>query len=117
MIAARQRQAADRRPYGTGTHKKAGRCGTARISKGAAKALDAGYEKIVNSLLNGAIRGNVNSGKFLLTLAEWRQEVDDEGAKRVIRSIASELAAEPEWQGEPDEAGGASCPGDDELKN
>jgi hypothetical protein len=75
---------------------KAGR-GSARLSKAADKALEANSQAIAKSLLASTLKGNVNSARLLVSLAESPEEKAAQGTKR-RRSIAKALAAEPQWQ-------------------
>jgi hypothetical protein len=83
--------------------KKPGRAGcTGRGAKilreAAGKAVDKNGKKIAESLLQGALKGNVSSTKLLLRLADLEQEQKDAGKSRHGWSTARSLAAEPEWQ-------------------
>lgn len=59
---------------------------------------------IAQTLLQNAMKGNLASLRCLFELAQRSQEETDEGKARLTRSIASELAAEPQWQDESTEA-------------
>jgi hypothetical protein len=83
--------------------KKPGRAGcTGRggkiLREAAGKAVSENGEGIAESLLKGALSGNVSSTKLLLSLAELEQEPGAAGKSRHGRSTAQALAAEPEWQ-------------------
>jgi hypothetical protein len=81
-----------------------GRCGKI-LRKAAGKAVDENGKGIADSLLQGALKGNVSSTKLLLSLAESEQEQEAAGKSRYGRSTAQALAAEPQWQDLVPEAG------------
>jgi len=83
--------------------KKPGRPGStgrgAKILREAAgKAVDKNGKEIAESLLQGALKGNVSSTKLLLSLADLEQAQGDAGKSRHGWSTAQALAAEPQWQ-------------------
>ena len=103
MVAAKQRQAAKSKPRGSGSQKKS--CaGTAQLKTAADKKLKEHSEKIAESLYNNLVEGNVTCGKLLIALAEGQIDCEDEAVVNRLRSMAEELASEPEWDGELDEA-------------
>jgi hypothetical protein len=85
------------------SRKKPGRAGCtgrgAKILRDAAgKAVNENGKKIAQSLLQGALKGNVSSTKLLLSLADLEQAQGDAGKSRHGWSTAQALAAEPQWQ-------------------
>ena len=59
--------------------------------------------KLAKSFLKGALEGNLNSAKLLLSLAELQSDPEDAERSRHGRSLAQSLAAEPEWPETVDE--------------
>lgn len=80
------------------TGKRAAPAGMRTLRKAAGKAVGENSEKITASLLKGMLAGKAVSAKLLLDLAVQEPENEDEGRNRRGRSVASDLAAEPEWQ-------------------
>jgi hypothetical protein len=83
--------------------KKPGRSGCAVkgvkiLREAAGKKVGENSGKIAQSLLDGALGGDVNSAKLLLSLAELEPEQEDAGNPQLGWSLALALAAEPEWQ-------------------
>jgi hypothetical protein len=83
--------------------KKPGRTG--RTGKGvkilrktAGRTVGENSERIADSLLQGVLKGDLNSAKLLLSLAELEPEQEDAGKPQRGWSAALALAAEPEWQ-------------------
>jgi hypothetical protein len=100
MVLARQKKAAAGRPHGTGAQKKASGRGRAKLNAAADKTLEENSEKIALSLLESTLGGNASSAKLLFALAEGQIDCEDEGMVRRLYSLAENLAAEPEWDGE-----------------
>ncbi|MGD0903244.1 MAG: hypothetical protein ABR924_09915 [Terracidiphilus sp.] len=73
------------------------------LREAAGKAVDENGEGIAESLLKGALSGNVSSTKLLLSLAESDQAPGAAGKSRHGWSAALALGAEPEWQEAADE--------------
>jgi hypothetical protein len=95
--------------------KKPGRAGCtgsgAKILREAAgKAVNEKGKEIAESLLKGALKGNVSSAKLWLSLADLKQEQEDAGKRRHGWSTAQALAAEPQWQ-EPEAEASAETTG------
>ena len=99
MEEARLRQAAVKKPRGTGAQKKVRR-GRARLNAAADEALEVFSKEIVFSLLEKTIDGNVTSAKLLVALAEGQFDCEDEGTMRSLLSLAERLAAEPQCSDE-----------------
>lgn len=59
---------------------------------------------IAETLLLNAMKGNAASMRYFFGFAQGSQEEADVGKTRLTRSIASELAAEPQWHEESTEA-------------
>jgi len=104
MEEARLRQAAVKKPRGTGAQKKVRR-GRARLNAAADEALEVFSKEIVFSLLEKTIDGNVTSAKLLVALAEGQFDCEDEGTMRSLLSLAERLAAEPQCSDEIVDAG------------
>jgi hypothetical protein len=68
------------------------------LREAAGKAVDKNGKEIAESLLQGALKGNVSSTKLLLSLADLEQAQGDAGKSRHGWSTAQALAAEPQWQ-------------------
>jgi hypothetical protein len=83
------------------TGKKTTGRGASLLSEAADKTLEENSCEIAKSLLDSTLKGNVNSARLLLALAEGPAENEKTGTKRRRRSEAKKLAAEPEWRGEP----------------
>jgi hypothetical protein len=79
------------------------RKGVRILREEAGKAVGKNSKKLAESLLVGALKGNLNSTKLLLSLAELQSdpEVTDKNLHGL--SLAQSLAAEPEWKEPPDE--------------
>jgi hypothetical protein len=104
MVLAKQSKAAKAKPRGTGSEKnKVGR-GTAKMKAAADKALENNSDKIAQSLVKKTIAGNSTSARLLFALAEGQIDCEDEPIVQRLTSLAQELALEPEWDGELDEA-------------
>jgi len=108
MELARERQAVVRKPRGSGAKKKASSRGTAKMNAAADRLLENNSEKIAKSLLKGIYKGNVTSAKLLFALAEGQIDCEDEGVMQRVCSLAEQLAAEPAWVDEANEAAAES---------
>jgi hypothetical protein len=104
MVVGRQKQAIGRKPLGTGAQKKTVSRGTAKMREAADKTLEVNSDKIAKSLLDKTLAGNSMSAKLLLELAEGQTDCQDEEVVRRRCNLDEELASEPEWEGELDEA-------------
>jgi hypothetical protein len=71
-----------------------------KLSKEALRTLDDNAVEIVLALYNSTIKGHVLSAKLLVDLGEGNVDAEDAINKRPLRSIAWELANEPQWQDE-----------------
>jgi hypothetical protein len=110
MVLAKQRRAVVKKPRGTGAPKKAGGRGRAKMNAAADKTLEKYSEKIAKSLLDSTLDGNASSAKLLFALADGQIDCEDEGVVQRLRSMAEELAAEPEWvAGGKEEAAGTGA--------
>ncbi len=103
MVSARQRKAVQGKPRGTGAQKKTVSRGTAEMKAAADKTLAVNSKKIAKALLDKTLAGNSTSAKLLFALAEGQIDCEDETVVSQLRSMAEELASEPEWIGELDE--------------
>ncbi len=104
MGLSKERQAVAGRPRRTGAKKKAVGRGKAKMNAAAGKTLEEHSEKIANSLLNSTLGGNASSARLLFSLAEGQVDCEDEVAMQGLRSLAEELASEPQWAAEVTEA-------------
>ncbi len=104
MVVARKKQAAKGKPRGTGAQKKKVSRGTAKMKEAADKTVAVNSKKIAKALLDKTLAGNSTSARLLLSLAEGQIDCEDEAVVSRVRSMAEELASEPEWNGESDEA-------------
>jgi hypothetical protein len=107
MELARERQAVVRKPRGTGA-KKTVNSGKAKLNAAADRLLEEKSEEIAKSLLSGIFKGNATSAKLLFALAEGQIDCEDEGVMQRVCSLAEQLAAEPEWVCEANEAAAES---------
>ena len=90
----------------------AGRIGKVKkLNKEALKLVDEKAPEIAKSLYESTIKGHVLSARLLVELAEGDVEAEEAMTMRPLRSIALELAAEPQWKGEETEAGAEMCSG------
>jgi hypothetical protein len=100
MDEGRQKQAARGKPRAAGAKKKTVSRGTAKLKTAADKKLKEHSEEIANSLYEKLIGGNIPCGKLLISLAEGQADGDNEAVGNRPRSMAGELASEPEWKGD-----------------
>jgi hypothetical protein len=103
MVMAGRRQAAKGKPRGSGSQKKKAGGGTAKLKTAADKELRDNSGEIAKKLCEKLIAGNVSCGKLLIALAEGQDDCEGEAVGSRLRSMALELASEPEWDGELDE--------------
>ena len=68
------------------------------------KALETNSEAIAKTLVKKTIAGNSTSARLLFALAEGQIDCEDEPVVQRLCSLAEELASEPQWDGELDEA-------------
>jgi hypothetical protein len=92
---ARRRQAVTGKSNAGGACKKA-----KKLSKEAFKLVDDKAHEIAQTLLGKTLKGNVESARLLVELAEGNVEAEETVTMRPFRSQALSLAAEPVWQGE-----------------
>ncbi len=78
-----------------------------KLSKEALRLLDENAPEIALALYNSTIKGHVLSAKLLVDLGEGNVDAEEAINMRPLRSLALELAQEPEWQGEDFEADAA----------
>jgi hypothetical protein len=86
--------------------RKAKRAGTVKkakkLNKAALKLVDERATEIAQSLYESTMDGNVVSARLLVELAEGNVAAGDAMVVRPLRSLALDLAAEPEWPGVAD---------------
>jgi len=88
-----------------------------KLNEEAHKIVDENAGKIAQSLYESTILGHVLSARLLVELAEGNVDAEEAMAMRAFRSIASELAAEPQWKDEETEAAEEMCFGLREQKS
>ena len=71
--------------------------GSSRLSKAADKKLAQHSDQIAQTLLDSTLKGNSNSARLLVTLADGATKQASISRKRHVPSLAKTLAAEPEW--------------------
>ena len=71
-----------------------------RLIAAALKLVDDNACEIARSLYESTLAGHVLSAKLLIDLAEGNADVEDAINKRPLRTLAMDLAAEPEWEGD-----------------
>jgi hypothetical protein len=104
-----------RRPVETETQ-ATGR-GASMLCEAANMVLEDQSMDIALALGKSSAEGHILSVKFLYDLAKLQQELGTADAARRVRSLASELAAEPEWDAEPNEHAAQTASGTREPKN
>lgn len=104
MVVATKKKAVKRKPREAEAGKKKVSRGTAKLKLAADKALEENSDKIAKSLVDKTIAGNGTIAKLLIGLLDGQADSEDEAATERPRSLAKELASEPEWDGELDEA-------------
>jgi hypothetical protein len=70
---------------------------TRKLNREALKIVDEKAKEIADALFDSTIKGHVLSAKLLVDLAEGNIDADEAMTKRPLRSVATELAAEPPW--------------------
>jgi hypothetical protein len=83
---------------GSKTRKKADPSGMRTLREAADKTVGDNSERITASLLKEILGGKLGSGKMLFDLAEPQAEKEGVSKRQLSRSVATELASEPEWQ-------------------
>jgi|SRR5271166_2186825 len=101
MVAARRKRAVLGKTNAGGTFKK-----TKKLNEAALKLVDEKAAEIAQSLYDSTIDGHMLSARLLVELAEGNVEAEEAVTMRPLRSLALNLAAEPEWR---DEESGASA--------
>jgi hypothetical protein len=71
-----------------------------KLSKEALRLLDENADKIALALYDSTIKGHVLSAKLLVDLGEGNVDAEEAITMRPLRSLAQELAKEPDWQDE-----------------
>jgi hypothetical protein len=75
-----------------------------KLAKAASKRVESNCEKLAASLMKSALDGNANSVRLLVSLAESEGEDADAELVQSVRSAAQQLASEPQWEDNSDEA-------------
>lgn len=97
---ARELLAGARKRRGPASAKKAGRQGATKLNDAVSESIQENTAGIAETLLLNAMKGNLTSLRYLFELAQGSQEETAVAKRRLTRSIASELAAEPQWHEE-----------------
>ena len=74
------------------------------LREAACRTVRENAQKLTASLMGKALAGDAGCTKMFLSLVEKRPEKEAGGKKKRCRSIALELAAEPQWTELLDEA-------------
>jgi len=96
MARERRKQAVQGK---AGTSKK-----TKKLNEEALKLMDENAAGIAQLLCDSTLHGHMPSARLLVELAQRNVEAVEALMMRPGRSLAQDLAAEPEWQGEEPEA-------------
>lgn len=80
-----------------------------KLNKEAHKIVDENATEIAKSLYDSTLDGHVQSARLLVELAEGNMEAEEAMTMRPLRSMASNLAAEPPWNGEETETAAEIC--------
>jgi hypothetical protein len=104
-------------PRGAGTRKKAIGRGAAKLREAASKALARNSSKIAKSLVDNSVKGHLPSTQLLIKLADGSDEGADAAEALLIRSLAKEWAAEPEWNAGQSEETAETASGSRETEN
>jgi hypothetical protein len=101
MNKAGRKQAVLRKVSARGKAKKKTSKGRVKkLNDAALKLVDRDAEKIAQSLLDSAIGGHVLSARLLVELAEGQADPEEAENKRSQRTLAMDLAEEPQWEGD-----------------
>jgi hypothetical protein len=73
--------------------------GVEQLRQEADKQVGQHSEELADVLTKSALAGNVASARMLVVLAENKKPEPNPEDTRPVRSIAEELAAQPEWRG------------------
>lgn len=104
MVVAKQKRVAKKKPQETEAPKKAAGKGTAKMKAAADAALGEKCTEIAQALVDKTIAGNSMSARLLFSLAEGQTDCEEQPVAQPLCSLAKGLAAEPEWDGELNEA-------------
>jgi hypothetical protein len=99
MAGARRKQAVLGKANAGERFKKA-----KKLNKEALKLVDEKAAEIAKSLYDSTLDGHVLSARLLVELAEGNVDAEEAMTLRPLRSLASDLAAEPQWPREELEA-------------
>lgn len=117
MIRTKEKHGKENKKRGASCSKKSVGKGTAKLSKMADGEVLRSSDQIARSLLTNALRGNVNSTRLLLSLAEGVGDGEGSGTAQLKVSLAKAWAAEPEWLGEIGESTAEIAIGSREPEN
>jgi hypothetical protein len=96
--------------------KTARKDGVERLRREADKLVWRNSKKLASLLSANALKGSLASAKTLVGLAEGKKPLPEPVKKRLGPSLAEQLAAEPQWQGPPEddeETGGGGVKAED----
>ena len=105
----RKRESAVKRPRSTDARGRLSSRAMGKMSGEASRTLEEHGAAIAEALAKSAMKGNPASARALVAFSEGRFRVEEDAGKRERRSLASALAAEPEWKDEPVEAAAEGC--------
>jgi hypothetical protein len=88
-----------------------------KLNREAHKIVDENAENIAKSLLASTLEGHVLSARLLVELAEGNVDAEEAMTMRPLRSLATELAAEPQWKGDQTEMAAEMCSGPREQED
>ena len=80
--------------------RKNGNVKVKKLNKEAFKLVEEKAGEIAESLLKSTVEGHVLSARLLVELAEGDVDVEDASMKRPYRSLALQLAEQPQWNNE-----------------
>lgn len=107
----------DKKKRGTSRSKKAVCKGTAKLSKTANSTVFLHSDEIAQTLLMSTLKGNMNSARLLLSLAEEAGDGAGSGTARLKVSLATAWAAEPAWSEESSESAAETANGSREPES
>jgi hypothetical protein len=95
MAGSRRKQTAPGKANANGAYKK-----VKKLNKAALKLVDEKATEIAKSLYDSTLDGHVLSARLLVELAEGNVDSEEAMTMQPLRSLALDLAAEPEWTSE-----------------
>ena len=104
MLAARKRKGVAKKPRATVARGRQSNLAMEKMSAEASKTLEEHSAAIAEAMAKSAMKGSAAGTRMLVALAAGQFCVEEKQEKRRTRSLASALAAEPEWKDEGAEA-------------